>query len=170
MQVSLQVLSYIDVHMEVDSHLHNQSLWVAYWVRYAGRQKSGLDPDDFNNYRPISYHLYQKSFRGYWHLRSRITWNTIISLSHSTPCISPEIALVKITKNLIDAADSGLLSILILLNLSATFSTISHQLLMDRLASIGVCGPVNQWVVHYLANRTQFCVQIHNYRKLDTES
>ena len=60
-------------------------------------------------------------------------------------------------------ADSGLLSILILLGLSTVFNTISHQLFMDRLTSVGDCVNVYQWFAHYLADRTQF-VQIQHYR------
>lgn len=36
------------------------------------------------------------------------------------------------------AADSGLLSILILLDLTAAVDTVSHTILLDRLASIGI--------------------------------
>ena len=102
------------------------------------------------------------------HLRSRITWKTITikNLSHSNldfvPKHSTETALVKITKDLFHWADAGLLSI-ILLALSVTFNPISHQILVDRLTTIGVGGTVYQWFVHYLADRMQF-VQIQNYR------
>ena len=66
--------------------------------------------------------------------------------------------LVKINNELLCAADTGLLSILFLLNLSPAFDTISHQLLLEHLANIGVHGTVHQWFKSYLTE-TQF-VQI----------
>ncbi|KAF7649750.1 hypothetical protein LDENG_00136690, partial [Lucifuga dentata] len=44
----------------------------------------------------------------------------------------------------------------ILLALSATFDTISHSLLLLRLASIGVDGSALLWFSSYLSNRKQF--------------
>uniref|UniRef100_A0A3Q1EQE8 C2H2-type domain-containing protein n=1 Tax=Acanthochromis polyacanthus TaxID=80966 RepID=A0A3Q1EQE8_9TELE len=49
-----------------------------------------------------------------------------------------EIALIKITQDLILAADCGLLTILILLDLSAAFDIISHSIPLNRLSSIGI--------------------------------
>lgn len=48
--------------------------------------------------------------------------------------------MVKIANDLLRAADSGLLSTLILLHRSAAFNTISHPLLMEGLAGVGVMG------------------------------
>ena len=53
-----------------------------------------------------------------------------------THSIAPKTALVKITNDLLMAADAGLLTILILLDLSAAFDSISHTILIDRLASL----------------------------------
>ena len=54
------------------------------------------------------------------------------------------------------AADSGLLSILILLDLTAAFDTISHSILIHRLASIGISDTPLSWFISYLSGRTQF--------------
>ena len=72
------------------------------------------------------------------------------------PRHSTETALLKITNYLLMAADSGLLSILILLDLSAAFDTISHTTLLDRLASIGISDTRLDWFKSYLSGRTQF--------------
>ena len=56
-----------------------------------------------------------------------------------------ETALLKITNDLQMAVDSRLLSILILLGLSAAFDTISHTTLLDRLASIGISDTPLGW-------------------------
>ena len=110
-----------------------------------------------NNYRPISnLTLFIIKSQVQDHLKNNNLFEPFQSgFRHSTEH-STQTALVKIINDL-QAADSVLLSILILL--SAAFHTISHQLLMDRLTSIGVCGTVYQWFAHYLADRTQF-VQI----------
>ena len=72
-------------------------------------------------------------------------------LLHST-----ESALIKITNDLLLAAYSGLLTILILLDLSAAFDTISHNILLNRLISIGISHTPLDWFKSYLSDRTQF--------------
>jgi len=61
------------------------------------------------------------------------------------------------------AADTGLLTIRILLDLSAAFDTISHQVLLDSLFSIGITGFSLTCFRSYLSGRTQF-VQLKNSR------
>ena len=127
-------------------------------------KKPGADPNDLNNYRPISNlpfiskilekivatqlesHLQDNNI--YEHFQSGFRSN------HST-----ETALVKVTNDLLLAADSGFLSILILLDISAAFDTISHSVLLERLACIGVANNVLLWFSSYLCDRKQF-VQI----------
>ena len=54
------------------------------------------------------------------------------------PVHSTESALIKITNDLLLAVDSDLLTILIPLDLSAAFDTISHTILLNRFISIGI--------------------------------
>ena len=61
------------------------------------------------------------------------------------------------------AADSGLLTILILLDLSAVFDIISHNILLDRLASIGITDTPLHWFKSYLSGRTQF-IQLKTFK------
>lgn len=64
--------------------------------------------------------------------------------------------LIKITNSLLSAANSGLLSILILLDFTAAFHTIYHPILLHRLSSIGLAKTPLQWFHSYLSGRTQF--------------
>ncbi len=60
------------------------------------------------------------------------------------------------------AVDSGLLSILILLDLSASFATISHNILIDRLSSIGISDIPLPWIISYLSSHTQL-IQLQSF-------
>uniref|UniRef100_A0A3B3DMS8 Reverse transcriptase domain-containing protein n=1 Tax=Oryzias melastigma TaxID=30732 RepID=A0A3B3DMS8_ORYME len=76
--------------------------------------------------------------------------------SSFNPLHSTETALLKISNDLLLAAATGLLSILLLLDLSSAFDTISHAILLDRLAAIGITNIPLNWFHSYLLVRTQF--------------
>uniref|UniRef100_A0A3P9H2V8 Reverse transcriptase domain-containing protein n=1 Tax=Oryzias latipes TaxID=8090 RepID=A0A3P9H2V8_ORYLA len=75
---------------------------------------------------------------------------------------STETALLKITNDLLLAADSGLASILLLLDLTAAFDTISHPILLERLSTIGITDLPLSWFQSYLSGRTQF-IQLKSF-------
>ena len=69
--------------------------------------------------------------------------------------IAAEISLL--INDILSALDSKKLVFLILLDLSAAFDTIDHEILLQRLLQrIGHRGTVYQWVESYLRGRTRF--------------
>ena len=53
------------------------------------------------------------------------------------------------------AADTGHLSALCLLNLTAVFDTVDHELLLSRLeCQFGLCDSILQWFGSYLGDRS----------------
>ena len=73
---------------------------------------------------------------------------------------STETALVKVTNDLFLASDSGLVSVLVLLDLRAAFYLIDHRIVLQRLQHvIGINATAIGWFKSHLSDRFQFvCV------------
>ena len=67
---------------------------------------------------------------------------------------STETALVSVMNDLLTTMDRGKCGILILLDLSAAFDTVVHELLLEDLVMIGVDDDVLQWFKSYLSGRS----------------
>jgi len=72
---------------------------------------------------------------------------------------STETAVLKVLSDILLAVDNGDLSVLALLDLSAAFDTVDHDILLTRLCvSYGVGGPVLEWFRSYLTGRVE-CIR-----------
>ncbi len=73
------------------------------------------------------------------------------------PRHSTEMALVKITNDLLLVSDQGCISLVVLLDLSAAFNTIDHDILIDWLQNYtGIQGKALRWFRSYLSDRYHF--------------
>ncbi|KAL0153340.1 hypothetical protein M9458_051336 [Cirrhinus mrigala] len=125
-------------------------------------KKPQLDPSELANYRPISNlpfmsKILEKVISA--QLCSFLQKNDIYEEFQSgfRPHHSTETALVKITNDLLLASDQGCISLLVLLDLSAAFDTIDHDILIDRLQNYaGIQGQALKWFRSYLSDRYHF--------------
>uniref|UniRef100_A0A3B4C3D6 Reverse transcriptase domain-containing protein n=1 Tax=Pygocentrus nattereri TaxID=42514 RepID=A0A3B4C3D6_PYGNA len=125
-------------------------------------KKPNLDVTVLSNYRPVSNlpfisKILEKAVAQ--QLSSYLHKNHIYEKFHSgfRPHHSTETALVKITNDLLLASDQGYVSLLVLLDLSAAFDTIDHNILLERLENmVGVTGTALSWFRSYLSECNQF--------------
>ena len=124
-------------------------------------KKSGLDINECQNYRPVSNlpflskileRVVLEQLNAHLSLHSLMpAYQSAYRHHHST-----ETALLRITTDLLNATDRGLVSALVLLDLSAAFDTIDHHLLIDRLSStFGIHDIALSWFRSYLQDRSQ---------------
>ena len=67
---------------------------------------------------------------------------------------STESALVKVQNDILSALDAGSSAILLMLNLSAAFDTLDHDILLSRLCNFyGITGNALDWFRSYLTGR-----------------
>lgn len=72
---------------------------------------------------------------------------------------STETAVLKLITDILQAADRGEVTLLCLLDLSAAFDTVDHQILLNRLQqSYGLQGSTLAWIESFVTNRSQSVV------------
>ena len=124
-------------------------------------KKPNLDPDDPNSYRPVSNlpflsKLIERAI--FIQLSDHLSRHDLLPDRQSAyrQNYSTETALLSLRDDLLRAADDGNGTAIVLLDLSAAFDTIDHDVLLDRLnGHCGLTGPALSWFTSYLRGRTQ---------------
>ena len=128
-------------------------------------KKSGLNENELKNYRPVSNLSFLSKILERIVLKrllDHVTKNNLgecfqsaYKSKHST-----ETAVLKVCTDILDSIDKKNVCLLTLLDLSAAFDTIDHNILISRLDnSFGIRGSALDWFKSYLTHRTQ-AVQI----------
>ena len=125
-------------------------------------KRPSLDHEQFPNFRPISnLPFISKCTENV--VASRLTshvnnnnlsevFQSAYKRGHNT-----ETALVRVQNDILRAIDNGDCVILLLLDLSAAFDTVDHNILLSRLGNrFGVEGTALTWFSSYLSERSQF--------------
>ena len=126
-----------------------------------------LDQYILKNYRPISNLPFLSKI-----LEKVVLHKPLAHLQENNLCSpfqsayraghSSETALLRVVNDLLNAMDEGKISVLLLLDLSAAFDTIDHQILFSRLETVfGIRSTTLQWFRSYLLDRNQ-CVAVNN--------
>ena len=122
---------------------------------------NGLDSDILKNYLPVSNLTFiskviEKLLSGRFneHLINNSLFDPLQSAyrdKHYT-----ETALIKVQNDILSALNAGSSAILLMLDLSAAFDTIDHDILLSRLCIVyGITGNALDWFTSYLTGRIQ---------------
>ena len=123
-------------------------------------KKPGLDTSVLSNFRPISkLPFLSKILEKVVHaqLKSFLDEHNILEVFQSgfKALHSTESALVRVFNDILLATDSGDHVVLVLLDLTAAFDTVDHDILISRLQHlVGIKGIALQWFRSYLTDRT----------------
>ena len=122
---------------------------------------AGADAWEEQNYRPLSSLAFvdkvieslvcHQLVAFFEPLHLLLSVQSVYRSKHST-----ETAALKVITNVLRAADRGEVNLLCMLDLSAAFETVDHDILIGRLQqSSGVKGLALSWIESFLRNRTQ---------------
>ena len=119
-------------------------------------KKPTLNPAQVENYRPVSLLPFlSKTLERtvYKQITDFLSENNLYDLNQSgfKSGHSTETALLSVTESLRSARAVGLSSALLLLDLSAAFDTVNHQILLSTLSELGFSGTALCWLKPYLS-------------------
>jgi hypothetical protein len=124
-------------------------------------KKSSLDPECLKNYRPVSNLSFISKIVERC-VAKQLTEHLDINDLHGRKQSayrknhSTETAIIRVTNDLLRAVDRHGEVVLVLLDLTAAFDTINHEILLQRLCNrYGMDGTVLRWFQSYLFNRAQ---------------
>jgi len=123
-------------------------------------KKSGLDPSDPSNYRPISnLSFISKLVERAVHrqLSHYVESNSLLPPVQSgfRRLHSTETAVLKLYNDIIMALDSGFITALLLLDFSSAFDCVDHSILLQVLESqFGIMASALSWIANFLILRS----------------
>ena len=128
-------------------------------------KKIGLDANNLSNYRPVTNLSHLSKIMERAMLDQLVPYLEEVGV---VPCSqsayrklhSTETALCKIYNDLVNNTCSGKASLLVLLDLSAAFDTVDHQLLLSDFSDCGIEGTALSLLESYIEYREQ-CVAIN---------
>ncbi len=140
------------------THIVNTSLHTGI-VPSVFKQKPTLNPTLLGNYRPVSLLPFiAKTLERvvFNQVTAFLTQNNLLDSNQSgfRSGHSTETALLSVVEDLRLARSASKSSLLILLDLSAAFDTVKHQILLSTLLRKGISGTAVQWFDSYLSDRS----------------
>lgn len=124
-------------------------------------KKPSLEKNNLKNYRPVSNLSFISKIleKAIFHqLQEHLTSNDLVNSYQSAykKHHSTETALLKLHNDINLNNDRGMVTALVLLDLSAAFDTIDHTTLLRLLKlNFGIQGTAWEWFLSYLTHRTQ---------------
>ena len=121
---------------------------------------AGLDPADVKSHRPISNLSFMSK------VIEKVIFHQLVVYLDSNNLVpkyqsgfrkhhSTESATLRVLSDIYSAIDNGKIALLALLDVSAAFDTVDHDILMDRLAeSFGIVGQAHDWLSSFITGRT----------------
>ena len=124
-------------------------------------KKNNLEFEEYSNFRPISNlkflsKIIEKAVAT--QLMGHLINNNLEEPFQSAykRCHSTETALLKVQNDILIAIDNKKCVALLLLDMSAAFDTVDHEILLERMSKrFEIKGKVLKWFRSYLQNRTQ---------------
>ena len=128
--------------------------------------KGKLDHQELSSYRPVSNLSFLSKVLEYVIERQLVDYlerSRALSDFQSAyrQFFSTETVICSVVSDLLELMDNSKCGILVLLDLSAAFDTVVHELLLNDLRAIGVVGEALEYLESYLQGR-EYCVQIGN--------
>ncbi len=164
--------AHVDIFIPFITHVINISFSSGIFPKSLGRalitpvlKKPSLDSNELSNYRPVSnINFISKIIEkvATYQLKTYLFENNLIDDHQSAylPNRSTETALMKVQSDVLNAVDRKEVVFLVMLDLSAAFDTIDHNILVKRLKNMfGISDIALQWVQSYLESRV-YQVQI----------
>jgi len=160
-------LNILSVLSEIATHVINKSFSQGKFpdsekiaIVYPLKKSKLVDSEVLSNYRPISNvtflsKLIERSVSV--QLTNHLERYDLLSNFQSSyrSLYSTETAILRINNDLIEFMSQKKCVLLIMLDLSAAFDTVNHQILLNDLISIGINGTELSWFKSYLSERKQ---------------